>query len=640
MNYENLNTEVNPGDDFYKYVTSHWIIDNPQPSEYPKWTTFSKLADDNIKRINRLITEVDDTTEYGKKIKIFRDMYMDMKKRSETRFNTVNRIKEELISIKSKEDLLTYMFTHRNTLLTSMYLGADEQNSSKYEIHLTQGGMFLNNRDYYMLDRDDIIKVRKAYRKYFKDVMNYIGCEDIATDEVFDNVFEAEYRIAEVAYSEEQLQDPSLNYHMFTIDELMNETEFPWYDYLQKFGYDEPQRVIVGDVDAVIMACKLYNELPLETLKIMFLFDEVTSLIGYMDELGEDISFEFNQVLSGAKEKMPREKKCINAINAWFEDEIGQLYVARYFSESDKKFVTNMVENLRHSFEKIIESQSWMEDSTKAYAIDKLKSMKLKIGYPNKWDDNSDMPLSETKSLTENIYDMRIWSWDKYIRKYYKKDVDAEEWAMPPQMVNACYDPTKNDITFPAAILQYPFYSPSMTISEIYGGIGVIIGHEMTHGFDNHGRLIDKSGNLFDWWTENDVKKFDEFTNITREHFNGLNVLDDLKADGSLTLSENIADYGGIKIAYNALKKIAKEVVLIKKDNMKWNQQFFISYANAWSGVLTDDSIRTQTITNEHSIPRLRVNGTLPMFNEWYDAFKVDETNALYVPKDKRAKIW
>lgn len=632
MESKYIDTTVNPGDDFFKYATGHWIDYHPQLLEYPDWCVWTDLEEENIKRINAIIKKPGNS-EIGQKIKAYYNIFSNWDKRNADGLIPLKQyLYKNVYSLFTREELIEFCAKEHFSLFFAIYNDIDNKNSNMHALHISQDGMGLGNKDYYIKKTDANKKILKAYKKYIISLYKALGKTDDVAKEKYKTILKIEKQIAKVSYSEEELQEPSLNYHKKNIEKLSKSTNFDLNTFLCLYGYDASKEVIIGQEKQFKYACKLFNTLDIEELKTILEWHIIDVYNNCFDDNTRKIIFTFNKVFSGAKKDMPKKKRVINAVNHIFSEAIGQIYVEKYFSKEAKEDVQNIVNDLIISFKNILSEHNWISIETKKHAFDKLNKLRIKIGYPDIVDDYSDIPIDENLTLFENKINIHKYFFNKNKEKYYNKPVNRDEWFVSPQTINAYYSPVLNEICFPAGILQGDFYQYGRDDAMNYGAIGVIIGHEMTHGFDNHGRQFDASGNMVTWWNENEIEKFNKLTENTIEHFNNIEVLPDLKANGTLTLGENLADYGGLKIAYNALKA--------KTEDNEDFKNFFISYAICWAGITTEEWLRTMTTENEHSVNFLRVNGTLPMFTPWYEAFDIKEKDKLFVPISKRAKIW
>lgn len=628
--FSNIDQDVNPRDNFYKYATGKWLKNNPQPEGYPVWNVFTKLRNDNLEIIRKIITEADMNNPMSVKINNYYNLIMDMKTRNSLGVTPVMPLINEVMNIENREDLIAHSNNNNIELFFNTHIASDE---TTYEIEITQSGLGLFNKDYYLVASPENTKVVNAYKKYIHDLFIAFGFdEDFATDAV-KTIYKYESLMAPDSYSVEDTQDPVKNHNVMSVDELSVITNFDWNKYLCDLGYTETKKVIVNNPEFCKFACNFLNTLQLRHLKYFYVCNIMNMSSTLVSEKVDDIEFAFNKVMSGSTSKLPLWKRAISRVSGTMPDPIGEIYVEKYFSYNDKFRVTLMINKIKKAFAEILSEQHWMSESTRKHALEKLELMNFKIGYPDKWDDYSQLPVDPSLPLFTNYMNIRKFMFEKDKKEFYNKPIDRSRWFMAAQEVNAYYDPINNEMCFPAGILQYPFFSSTRTDAENFGGIGVVIAHELTHAFDNHGRMYDKNGILNDWWTTEDSAKFVELTQNTINRFNTFEVLPGLCCNGTLTLGENIADFGGLKTAYRACS-------YSNKNTEEWAQTFFIAYANSWSEVITDEALRTKVNNNEHSPNIARVNGTLPMFDEFYKAFDINESSAMFVEKEKRSKVW
>lgn len=639
--FDNMDLNVNPGNDFYKYATNNWVNNNPQPEWYPVWNTFVKLCDINNDRIKDIITNVDETSIISKKINMLYNIIMNWDKRNHDGITPLLYYKDIIYkSLKTNKDIIWDSAKMNMEIFFSTTLGADSKGSGKYEVYIYESGLNLMNKDYYLEDTEDNNRIINAYKIYLSDMFLNFNFDSNEINDIVNSIYNTEKEIAPICYSNEEIQDPEKNYNRYTINELTKLTNFDWKKYLSLLGYDNTEEVIVNNIEYLKYICNKIINLDIKILQHIYFLNYINLSANLLDERTEKIAFTYNKVFTGAKVMASKEKRATNKVSNIFSDQIGELYIKKYFSEESKKDVINIINNLKNSFYNIVKEQSWMSEETKEKALDKLNSINFKIGYPNKQLNFDDIEIDDNYTYLYNMMKIREYMHKKYKERYYNKDIDRDEWYMSSQSVNAYYDPINNEICFPAGILQYPYYDINRNIEENYGGIGCIIAHEMTHSLDNHGRLYDKNGILGDWWKEEDSIKFNNLTKNTINRFNNLEALPGLHCNGTLTLGENIADFGGIKISYNALFNILSKQNISNDDIKKRMKTFFIAYANDFAGVTTEESIKTMVSNNEHTIDSLRINGTLPMFNNWYEIFNINENVSLYLDKEKRAKIW
>lgn len=645
IDYQNLDTTSVPGDDFFKYATGNWITHNPQPAEYPRWGSFVKLGDDNVKQLAELIqglaAETHPQGTVAQKVGDLYNMAMDSVRRNTEGAAPLKPYLDKVQAIDSREGLLAMLTAEHDNMLFKLGIGTDLKNSTQNIVTIAQGGLSLRNRDYYLSDEPSVVAIREALKQHMVNLFILVGDDESTATAKMKTIMHYETEIAKVSYSMTELRDPESNYHKLTVAELTEQTgRFDWDAYLKAYGYDATTEVNLRQVAPVAKACEYLMTAPLADLKVLYEWLIVSNCAGYLSDDFVAENFAYSQKLSGAKEMKPRWKRAVSLVDGTLGDAVGQMYVEKYFPAANKERMLTLVANLQEALGERIKAQTWMSDSTKAVALDKLSSFYVKIGYPNKWDDLTNLSVDTTKSLLANMIEIGKFYWQLDKEKRYNKPVDREEWHMTPQTVNAYYNPTTNEICFPAGILQPPFFNMEADDAMNYGAIGVVIGHEMTHGFDDKGRQFDKEGNLRVWWSPEDIEAFKIPAEQLVAHFDSLHVLPDLNANGTLCLGENLADHGGLQIAYTALKKVMATQPLTNDGGFTPEQRFFLSYANVWAGVNTEEGIRYLTMTDVHSINFLRVNGTLPHIDAWYEAFDVQPDNALYIPKENRVDIW
>ena len=451
---------------------------------------------------------------------------------------------------------------------------------------------------------------------------------------------EIETRLAKVSYSAVEQRDPAANYHKMTLDELKKEIPgFDWDAYLNKLGVQGVTSLNVAQIPPVKEAVAIINTLPMDKQIAYLQWKLIDSAASYLSADFDEQNFAFyGKVMSGKKEQQPRWKRAVSTVNGVLGEAVGQMYVEKYFPAAAKERMTQLVKNLQVALGEHIQNLEWMGDSTKAKAMEKLNSFYVKVGYPDKWKDYTNLNI-EKDSYWANIKRASDFAVEEMLAKA-GKPVDIDEWHMTPQTVNAYYNPTTNEICFPAGILQYPFFDMNADDAFNYGAIGVVIGHEMTHGFDDQGRQFDKEGNLKDWWTAEDAERFNTRAQVMVDFFNKIEVLPGLMANGQLTLGENIADHGGLQVAYQAFKNATKDAPLAEVDGFTPEQRFFLAYSGVWAGNIRDEQARVYTKSDPHSLGRWRVNGALPHINAWYDAFGITENDPLYIAPEKRVSIW
>ena len=524
------------------------------------------------------------------------------------------------------------------------YFSADDKNVSMNIFSVSQGGMTLSQKDYYINNDSATVAIRQAYRKHIARMFGLYGFSQADAERKADAVFRQETLIALISKSATELRDPQANYNKMTLAEF--ETAYPDIPLAQLAQAEGIKRayidtLIVGQPSFMAGLDKLMTLQTADELQALMEWDVIQSSTGYLTDAIREANFDFfGKTMSGRKEDFPLWKRATNQVEAQMGEALGRIYAQRYFPESSKKIMEQLVKNLQVSLGQRIDAQSWMSDETKANAHRKLDKFYVKIGYPNKWTDYSRLVIDPSKSFYDNVMACRKFAHDKHIADKAGKPVDRDEWFMTPQTVNAYYNPTTNEICFPAGILQYPFFDPKADEAFNYGAIGVVIGHEMTHGFDDQGRQYDADGNLKDWWTAQDAAGFKKRADMYADFFSNIKVLPDLHANGRFTLGENLADHGGLQVAFNAYRNATAHKPLKVKDGFTADQRFFIAYAGVWGQNITDQEIRNRVKRDPHALGEWRVNGALPHIDAWYEAFGVKEGDKLFIPKANRLDLW
>ena len=641
---ENLDTTAVRGADFYQYACGGWMAAHPLTDEYSRFGSFDYLAETNREQLNGLIGEIAaGQHEQGTVAQKIADLYnlaMDTVKLNAEGMAPIKADFDRLAAIKTPAEVLEAMVELQGSAYFQFYVGADIMDSKNNIFQLYQGGIGLGEKEYY-LDEDDATKnIREEYKKHVVKMFQLAGMDEAQATKSMEAVMEIETRLAKVSFSAVEQRNPAANYHMMTLDELKKEIPgFDWDAYLNKLGVQGVTSLNVSQVEPVREAVAIINTLPMDKQVAYLQWKLIDSAASYLSADFDEQNFAFyGKVLSGKKEQQPRWKRAVGTVNGVLGEAVGQMYVEKYFPAAAKERMTQLVKNLQVALGERIQNLEWMGDSTKAKAMEKLNSFYVKVGYPDKWKDYSKLNV-EKDSYWANIKRASDFTVEEMLAKA-GKPVDIDEWHMTPQTVNAYYNPTTNEICFPAGILQYPFFDMNADDAFNYGAIGVVIGHEMTHGFDDQGRQFDKEGNLKDWWTAEDAERFNTRAQVMVDFFNKIEVLPGLMANGQLTLGENIADHGGLQVAYQAFKNATKDAPLSEVDGFTPEQRFFLAYAGVWAGNIRDEQIRVYTKSDPHSLGRWRVNGALPHINAWYDAFGITENDSLYIAPEKRVSIW
>ena len=647
INYDYMDTTARPGDDFARYATGHWADYNPQPKEYSQWGTIYKVSEGNTERLAAMFREIaardNEKGTVARKIGDLYNMAMDSVRLNNEGAAPLHAHLGEIAGLNTREELLNHCAKEHDNLLFSIYVGADDKDSQNNIVSISQGGLTLRNRDYYLSDDPQTVKVREATKEHIKNLFVLAGFPEEEAAAKMVRIWDIESDLAAAHYSKEKRRIPEDNYHKMSIEELNKVcAPFDWNTYFKAYRYDRTAEVDLSQPEPVAKACRMLMTLPVEDLKTIYQWRIIS---GGSSLLSDDFAredFEYSRKVYGTEEMTPRWKQAVNLVDGLMSDAVGQMYVDKYFSKAAKDEMIELVENLRKALAERIKAQEWMTEETKAVALDKLAAYTVKVGYPDKWDDLSDLVIDPEKSLYENVRTAQEFFWNLNYEKKYNKPVDKTEWHMPAQIVNAYYSPSNNEICFPAGFLQPPLFDLNADAAANYGSIGVVIGHEMTHGFDDQGRLYNKDGNLSNWWTEADVEGFKKPCDAMVDYFNSLWVIPgELHANGKLCLGENIADQGGLNISYNAFQMWQQEHGRLGDDNgFTPEQRFFLSYANVWAGNSTREMLHYLTMVDVHSVNFLRVNGALAQCDYWYDAFNIQPGDSLYVAPENRVKVW
>ena len=644
-----LDRSVSPGQDFYRFSCGGWLDANPLPDDYPSYGTYEELAEHNRQQLKDLIDGIiAQDNPAGSDAARIADLYnlvMDVDRRNADGLAPIRPYMERIKAISSRQELLDAMIELDPYGVTGYFdvgIGPDLKDSKNNIVGLSQGGLTLGDKEYYT-DRDrQTQNIRKAFKKHIVRMLMIAGYGRWEARSRMRIIWRIEKRLARASRNNVQLRDPATNYHKMSIDRLYEQLPgLDWREFFSKLGLNGVELVDVGQPEAIQEAIRVFNEEPLEDQKILMEWQMLDSNGTRIGKEADDADFDFyGRTLSGQKEPKPMWKRATSAVSGTLGDALGKLYVEKYFPAQAKERMIDMFQNLKRALARRIEAQEWMSDDTRSLALDKLDAFKFKIGYPDKWRDYSRMVIDPSKTLFENSASISRFFWNDMVERKFKKPVDPTEWYMNPQEINAYYDVSINEICFPAGILQYPFFSLEADDAFNYGAIGTIMGHEMTHGFDDEGRQFDKDGNMCNLWSKTDTRRFNHRVKVLTDWFDSIEVLPGIKANGKLTLGENIADHGGLTVALEAFRETGGN----NPDDLKCGftpmQRFFIAYACTWAENCRDEMILQQTKSDEHSLARLRVNGALPHIDEWYEAFGITEHDSMYIAPDKRVRIW
>ena len=651
INTAYMNTSVKPGNDFYEYAIGGWRKAHPLDAEHARNGSFIDLEELNQKRILGLIEEYSSKQQpkgsLGQKIGTLYNLAMDSVRLNREGAAPLQPMLKTINAIADRREyqLVTAQLDARgiSCIMFGVGVGADMKDADNNLVGLGQGGLGLGERDYYLSDDAQVKAVRNAYAKYLKQILVLAGNDEASAQRKADATMRIETRIAKASKGQVELRDVQANYHKMTYAQLVK--DFPgidWGNFFLAQGFPPFSHIDVGQIEPIHEVEKILADEPLDDLKAYAEAHAVASSTAYLDDNFRKADFELSRVMTGVQQDRPRWKRATGLVSGILGEAIGKLYVEKYFPASSKEMMITLVKNLQTALSQRIAEATWMSDATKAQAQDKLANFIVKIGYPDTWKDYSALDIDESLSLFENISVAAQFLSKDYIARKVNKPVDKKEWQMTPQTVNAYYNPTTNEICFPAAILQPPFFDPNVDEAVNYGGIGGVIGHEMSHGFDDQGSQFDKYGNQKDWWTAADKKNFEARTKVLVDYFSTIEALPGKHINGRLTLGENIGDNGGLNISFRALQNVLKENPSAAKtiDGFTPEQRFFLSWATVWAGNARPEFIDRQIKTDPHSPAEARVNGALPQIDAWYKAFDVKKSDKLFLDKKKRAQIW
>ena len=646
-----LDNTVSPATDFYQFATGGWQKSHPLPAAYSRYGSFDMLQENVNKQINTILTDLSKKKYQAgtneRKLSDFYKMAMDSARRNQEGIAPVKPMLDEMEAAKTLEALRQVQLKYGKMgfgVPFGSYFGADDKNVTMNIFSVGQSGLTLGQKDWYVNPDKATSDIREAFKKHIVRMFELFGFNHADAQRKMQSVFRFETELALVSKSNVELRDPQANYNKMTLAQF-EETypNIPLKAYTQAEGIDTKyiQELIVGQPAFFAGLDKLLPLLSADDLRAIMEWDLIQGSASYLSDAVREANFDFfGKTMSGRKEDYPLWKRATNQVQGAMGEALGKMYCERYFPAQSKKMMEELVHNLQVSLGQRIDAQTWMSDSTKANAHKKLDRFYVKIGYPNRWTDYSKLTIDPSKSFYENVMAARFFAHDKHIAEKAGKPVDREEWHMTPQTVNAYYNPTTNEICFPAGILQRPFFDAKADAAFNYGAIGVVIGHEMTHGFDDQGRQYDADGNLHDWWTAHDAKGFEERANLYTEFFNAIEVLPGLHCNGKFTLGENLADHGGLMVSFNAFKNATAKKPLKSKDGFTPAQRFFLAYAGVWGQNITEQEIRNRVKRDPHSLGEWRVNGALPHIDAWYEAFGVKKGDKMFIPESERLQLW
>ncbi len=650
---DEIDNSIPAKEDFYRHVNQRWMDANPLTPEHARYGKFNILDDSSKNRVRRIVTNLASTNPkkgtVAYKIAALYETAMDSVRRNKLGAQPVQAQLRKIDSAtpEQMDDLFLWMHKEYGAPLVGIGIQEDLNNSSQYAMYIGSTGLGMGDRDYYLKTDADNSKVRKAYTNLIRKQMQLAGFSKKDASRIASNVLKVETLLADSTWTREQTRNLNAMNNVRSLEWVkQNYPAFPWDRFfVETMGIETPKQFIVTEMNTVGQANKLYSSLSPRELKDYYLWEFLSGASGALSDDFTNANFEFNKVISGVQKMQPRWKRSLGAVESKLGEAVGQLYVEEYFPESSKVYMEGLVENLRTALGKHIINLPWMSDDTKLNAIKKLNAITVKIGYPDNWKDYSTLEIDPELSYYDNIHNATMWQVNDHLQKW-GKPVDRSEWGMTPQTINAYYNPLNNEIVFPAGILQAPFFDPDASDAENYGGIGVVIGHELTHGFDDQGCNFDAAGNMVNWWTSEDAEAFASMTQGLADQFNQVEVLPGLMANGQYTLGENIADQGGLRVAMTAfLDSQKKKGVDVNSEEAKIDgfdpiQVFYMNYANLWGQNIREAEMRNLTISDVHSLGKNRVNVSLKNIAPFFKAFGITEGDPMFRPESERIIIW
>lgn len=648
VNKADMDMSVRPGDDFYQYAGGGWLKANPMKPEYSSYGVFNDLAETNRKQIRELFENLSKEKHafgsVGQKVADLYNMAMDSVRLNKEGAAPLQKDLDKVKAFSKKADFTAFIadqHLYKGNPFFGIGVDTDLKNSDLNVMWLSAGTSGLPDRDYYLNTDADSKKKQEAYRAYLSKIFQLSGYKKKEAEKAAKVIYNIEYQFAEAEMSRAEARDYNKLYNIYTIDMLQKDyPAIQWAKYFELMGVKDVKQVILTEPKVMAVAQKLMSTLSEQDIKYYVAGLIIKSSTSVLSDDFVNANFDFyGRLLNGQKEQKARWKRALGFPNSLLGEAVGELYVSKYFAGESKAKMLKLIDNLRKALATRIANLTWMNDTTKINALVKLNSFTVKVGYPDKWRDYSKLTIDPAKSLYDNVAAATYVETLRNLEKF-GKPVDKSEWGMTPQTVNAYYNPTTNEICFPAAILQAPFFDVNADDATNYGAIGVVIGHEMTHGFDDQGRNFNADGNMVDWWTAGDSKRFTAAAEKLAAQFDQITVVGDLKANGHLTLGENIADQGGLRISYDAFKTTQQFQEDKEIDGFTPAQRFYLSYGRIWAEHMTEEAIYQQTKSDPHSIGRNRVNATLRNIDTWYDAFGVKEGDKMWLAPAERAIVW
>jgi len=645
----NMNKSFQPGVDFYQFANGGWIKEHPVPAEYSRYGAFDVLQEKTFNDLKSILEESSKDKNAApnsnkKKIGDFYASGMDSVKIDKDGVKPLDAEFALISAVKTKADLqkeIAHLHTIGINPLFYIYAAQDDKNSDMMIAQLRQGGLGLPDRDYYLSNDARSQAILDGYKKHLVKMFSLLGDDDTKAKANMEDIIKIETSLADASWARVELRDPIKNYNINTLEGLQKMSpEFSWKEYFTNIGVANPGNINVGQPSFFEKMSNLMKDITIDKWKTYLRWNLINNNASYLSSNFEKEHFDFYaKVMSGKTKMQSRWKRVLRTVDGGMGEAVGQVYVEKFFPPESKILMLDLVNNLKASLKERIQNLTWMSNETKTAALAKLEVMNVKIGYPDKWKDYSKL-ITTRDSYVKNVMNADKFEFTYNLSKI-GKPVDRQEWGMTPQTINAYYSPNMNEIVFPAAILQPPFFNKDADAAVNYGGIGAVIGHEMTHGFDDEGRQFDKKGNLADWWTKDDADNFTKQTAVLVDQYDNFKILDSLHVNGKLTLGENIADFGGITVALNALKNVLKKTGNNAKiDGYTPTQRFFLSFAQVWRMSIRDKELMRRIKEDVHSPGVARVNAVVRNVPDFYEAFAIKTTDPLYLPAEKRAKIW
>ena len=642
----NMNKAVKPGDNFYLYANGTWLKNNPVPASKTRWGSFDLLRETSLSRLKKLCEDAAAgkiTDSVAQRVGALYASAMDSAAIEKAGATPIQPELQRLATLSTKDQVLHEIIAQRqkgvNGLLFGFYITQDDKNVNLYIPALSQGGTSLPDRDYYLKTDSRSKTIQAAYLSYLKDMFVLTGDDSVAANTKAHNIYNLEKALAIAQMSRVDMRDPQKTYNKFSLADLSKTTpDFDWTVLMKELNVNSADSILVNNPDFLKTANSLFDAVPVDTWKAYLQWAVIKSAAPYLSNAFVNRQFQFGQVLSGQKQITPRWQRMSSMVDNNLGESLGQLYVKQYFNDSAKQRMISLVKNIQSTFRDRINNVDWMTDSTKKAALGKLDAIVNKIAFPDKWEAYPGVVVTKNDVL-QNLQNIDEFEYTKMVNKM-GKPVDKTEWGMTPPTINAYYNPSNNEIAFPAGILQFPFFDFGADDAVNYGGIAAVIGHELTHGFDDEGRQYAADGNLKEWWTKEDEKKFTERADKVAAQYDAFTVNDSLHVNGKLTLGENLADLGGLNIAYQAFKNTPEGKSDKMVDGFTPDQRFFLSWAQVWRANITPEYAAQLVVVDPHSPGMYRCNGPVSNIDAWYKAFDVKQGDAMYKPEEARIKVW